>query len=313
MRRQMTTSSMRAAALVAALVLAFAAPAARAGGVTTTSTTVASTTSTTVTSTTSTVPTTTTSTTTTSSTSTSLAPTTSTSTTSISTTSVSTSTSLTTSTSTSTSSTTSTSNSTTSSTSTSSSTTSSTSTTTLPVPESCGNCLDDDGNGLTDFEDPACCGDTAPAVTTIELLRLLPGVAASRLNLSLAPLPVVAAVSPATHTVFVQLVPDDGAPAFCASVDAVHFRAKGSKASFRDTTLGVPSAAGLSSVKLRRLASGNTRLTLGGVAVAIPTPDATRIRIGVALRALTEVGAPTRCVGRTVTVVQTKQGALVFP
>jgi hypothetical protein len=193
------------------------------------------------------------------------------------------------------------------------STTSSTSTTTLPVPEICGNCLDDEGNGLVDFEDPACCGGVAPSITTIELLRLLPGVAASKLNLSLAPLPVVSALSPATHAVFVQLVPDDGESAFCASVDLVHFRAKGNKASFRDATGGVPSAMGLSSVKLRRLSSGNTRLTVSGAAAAIPTPDATRIRIGVGLRALTEVGTPTRCVGRTVTVVSTKKGSLVFP
>jgi hypothetical protein len=138
-------------------------------------------------------------------------------------------------------------------------------------------------------------------------------VAASRFSLALAPLPVIASLSPATHAVFVQLVPDDGAPAFCASVDPVHFRAKGNKASFRDTTAGVPSARGLSSMKLRRLGSGNTRLTSSGPAVAIPTPEASRVRIGAAVRALTEVGTPTRCVGRTVTVVQAKSGALVFP
>jgi Right handed beta helix region len=41
----------------------------------------------------------------------------------------------------------------------------STTSTTLP-PEICGNCLDDDGNGLIDFEDPACCSTVQPLTVT---------------------------------------------------------------------------------------------------------------------------------------------------
>jgi hypothetical protein len=37
--------------------------------------------------------------------------------------------------------------------------------TTLP-PEICGNCLDDDGNGLIDAEDPACCSTVQPLTVT---------------------------------------------------------------------------------------------------------------------------------------------------
>ena len=29
----------------------------------------------------------------------------------------------------------------------------------------CGNCLDDDGDGLTDFEDPNCCSESGPALS----------------------------------------------------------------------------------------------------------------------------------------------------
>jgi hypothetical protein len=41
----------------------------------------------------------------------------------------------------------------------------STTSTTLP-PEICGNCLDDDGNGLIDAEDPACCSTVQPLTVT---------------------------------------------------------------------------------------------------------------------------------------------------
>jgi len=36
-----------------------------------------------------------------------------------------------------------------------------TTTTTLAPPEVCDNCVDDDGDGWTDYGDPACCAQTA--------------------------------------------------------------------------------------------------------------------------------------------------------
>src|SRR5262249_50766266 len=48
-----------------------------------------------------------------------------------------------------------------------------TTTTTLPgsAREICGNCVDDDGNGLTDLEDPACCGTNAALSLKNGILR----------------------------------------------------------------------------------------------------------------------------------------------
>src|SRR5207253_4389154 len=37
--------------------------------------------------------------------------------------------------------------------------------------EMCGNCIDDDGNGLTDFEDPACSGQAGTLTLEEGLLR----------------------------------------------------------------------------------------------------------------------------------------------
>jgi hypothetical protein len=46
----------------------------------------------------------------------------------------------------------------------------STTSTTLP-PEICGNCLDDNWNGLIDFEDPACCSTVQPLTVTQATFR----------------------------------------------------------------------------------------------------------------------------------------------
>jgi hypothetical protein len=53
----------------------------------------------------------------------------------------------------------------------------------MPAPpvEICGNCVDDDGNGLTDFEDPACCPFTFESTVTSG--RLVPAEVASAVNL----------------------------------------------------------------------------------------------------------------------------------
>src|SRR5262249_19009613 len=40
--------------------------------------------------------------------------------------------------------------------------------------EICGNCIDDDGDGLTDFEDPDCCAGATQAALTIKKARLAP-------------------------------------------------------------------------------------------------------------------------------------------
>src|SRR5439155_1472575 len=54
-----------------------------------------------------------------------------------------------------------------------------------PVPpprEICGNCIDDDGNGLTDFEDPACCMQSQAFTMTVTRGLLRPRGATTRLK-----------------------------------------------------------------------------------------------------------------------------------
>src|SRR5262249_14625442 len=49
---------------------------------------------------------------------------------------------------------------------------SSTTSTTTVAPEICGNCIDDDHDGLVDLEDPACCGNAG--TMQIEHVRIVP-------------------------------------------------------------------------------------------------------------------------------------------
>ena len=41
--------------------------------------------------------------------------------------------------------------------------------------EDCGNCVDDDGDGRTDYEDPACCAQTA--AMQVKKALIVPGPA----------------------------------------------------------------------------------------------------------------------------------------
>src|SRR5262249_52290823 len=83
-------------------------------------------------------------------------------------------------------------------------TTSSTSTstsTTLP-PERCGNCVDDDGNGLIDFEDPACCSGPAAFAGTPRQGRIAPRGGQSFLRLQATLATAGFTVSPPSDEVF---------------------------------------------------------------------------------------------------------------
>src|SRR5206468_2515930 len=95
--------------------------------------------------------------------------------------------------------------------------TTSTTTTTLgtgPVPpprDICGNCIDDDRNGLTDFEDPACCMQSQAFTMTVTRGLLRPRGAATRLKLkSLLAKVGLADVNPLKQDVFVQIRPAGG-------------------------------------------------------------------------------------------------------
>jgi hypothetical protein len=176
--------------------------------------------------------------------------------------------------------------------------TTSTSTSTLPPPETCGNCLDDDGDGQADFEDADCCVGL-PEILAVDALALRSVGAFTQLTLAAFPLAGEPSLSPPTHRVFVQLAPAEGPPVFCARIDPVHFRGKRNAATFTDRTGGVPSAGGITSLRLQRQRGGPLRLKLRGDRVAFASPPAGTLRVAVALQSLVTPGQPTSCAAGT--------------
>src|SRR5204863_444349 len=131
----------------------------------------------------------------------------------------------------------------------------STTTTTLgtgPVPpprEICGNCIDDNGNGLTDFEDPACCMQSQAFTMTVTRGLLRPRGATTRLKLkSLLAKVGLADVNPLKQDVFVQIRPAGGTDVLCAKAPADKFMKMHGAFKFWDRHHRVASAKGMSDI-----------------------------------------------------------------
>src|SRR5207247_918898 len=92
-------------------------------------------------------------------------------------------------------------------------------------PEICGNCIDDDNNGLTDFEDPACCLQSSTFTMKLKEGRLHPHGATTRLALRTVLARSGLAVNPLDHHVLLQTRPEGGTDVFCAPMPAADFTA----------------------------------------------------------------------------------------
>jgi len=143
--------------------------------------------------------------------------------------------------------------------------------------EMCGNCLDDDGNGLTDFEDPACSGQAG--TLTLEEGRLRPAGDATRLDLHgvLAGL----RVNPLADDVVLQIRPENGTDVLCARIPAGSFVKHRRLFEFADPKHAVASAQGLDRVKIQVQAKGSVRLRAGGKRAQMICPDAGALQMTV--------------------------------
>jgi len=92
-----------------------------------------------------------------------------------------------------------------------------------PLPaEICGDCIDNDGNGLTDFEDPACCQQQFNMA--LALGRIKPRGATSKLRIhSQLAQSGLADVDPTKQDVFVQIRRPGSTDLLCAKVPATSF------------------------------------------------------------------------------------------
>jgi hypothetical protein len=184
-----------------------------------------------------------------------------------------------------------------------------TTTTTLPPPELCGDCVDNDSDGRTDFEDPACC--TTTAGLSLRPSRFTPrkGTATLVLKGTLAGLALRAGARP-TEDVVIQLRGADTPDFLCARVPAANQVRKGKKDSFRDRKHKVTSAQGLGLVTVKER-KGTLVLDVSGS--MLPLPPAGMLEVTVGLRDPATAEAGNRCGTATASLKAARKGVLRFP
>jgi hypothetical protein len=181
--------------------------------------------------------------------------------------------------------------------------------------ETCGNCIDDDDNGLTDYEDPVCCAGPQrfPMVLRKGAISRSAKKEQTKLKIrSVLAMSGLSDVDPTKDDVYIQLRDPAGASILCAVIPAERFRSakKGTLFKFRDRDGGLPSAAGLRSVKVRRAKDGSLKLSAKGKGVPFLLPQAGAIEITAAF-APSEGTA--RCSAARRPFRTGKRGKLVFP
>jgi hypothetical protein len=199
--------------------------------------------------------------------------------------------------------------STTSTTTTSSPSTSSS--TTLP-PERCGNCVDDDGNGLIDFEDPACCSGAAAFMGTLRQGRMAPRGGQSFLRLRATLATAGFGVTPPSDDVFLQIRQVNGPELLCALVPAGKFMKMGKGYKFWDKRT-VPSAQGIDDMFVQLSPNGHVPYRTYGRRVNFPTPPAGDLEITVGFRDPAVGDASNQCSRMTVPFRAGKNGARRYP
>ena len=147
--------------------------------------------------------------------------------------------------------------------------------------EVCGNCIDDDLDGLIDYEDPSCCSGPALDGAILKKLRLKArrrGGTAVRLRANLGP--NASRVVPARDQIVLQARTASGAPLLCAQVPGL--RAKHRVFRFRDPKHRVAAAQSLDVVRLRATKRGQLRLMARGKRTQLPMPAPGQVQVTVA-------------------------------
>jgi hypothetical protein len=181
-------------------------------------------------------------------------------------------------------------------------------------PEICGNCLDDDGNGDTDFEDAACCPQTRTFRMSVSKAKLKPRGAVSRLRLrtTLAE-SGLSQVNPQKQDVFVQIRQTGGPDLLCARLPADKFMKMRRVFSFWDKKHRVTSAKGLNDAKVMIRRDGTVRFRTLGRRAQMQTPANGPLQVTVGFHALTAGDAANQCSTETQAFRTGKQGRLVAP
>jgi hypothetical protein len=151
-----------------------------------------------------------------------------------------------------------------------------------PLPEICGNCVDDDGDGLTDFEDPACCEGPTGSLTVKPLLRIL-AKEDGRFYFQLGGLLDVETPETLSGEVAIQLSQPDIGTLLCARLPASAFGHRQKSHRFNDRKGLIASAQGIRRAMLAPLPGGGTRVRARGKLVTFqgdPHSGAAHLAVG---------------------------------
>jgi hypothetical protein len=180
---------------------------------------------------------------------------------------------------------------------------------TQPPVEICGNCIDDDGNGLVDWDDPACCAGGVSTPLDLRALRIRGRNDGPALKLvaRLAGLDLTD-LKPSTRTLYLQLTPDGAGPLVCATIEATRLHATRRRLRFTDRRGLVPEADGIDRVRIRLRRGGNVTLKAIGRGLGFATPGPGTYRVIVGVRDLAVADSEVSCLGATATLEATRDG-----
>ncbi|HJQ83519.1 MAG TPA: hypothetical protein VKA21_05550 [Candidatus Binatia bacterium] len=149
--------------------------------------------------------------------------------------------------------------------------------------EICGNCIDDDLNDLTDFEDPACCPTTTTFTMSVTRGRLKPRGGLTKLVLrSLLASRGLENVDPRQQDVFVQIRQPNGSELLCAKAPKEKFMRMHRAFKFWDKKHKVQSARGIQDIKVKaRKKKGGVRFRAFGKRVEFHTPASGALQVTV--------------------------------
>ena len=174
-------------------------------------------------------------------------------------------------------------------------------------------CSSDLGNGLTDFEDPACCPQGQTFAMSVTRGRLRPHGPTSKLVLrSLLASHGLEGVNPLKEDVFLQIRQVGGAEILCAKAPATAFRRTHKAFKFRDRKHQIASARGVQKMKVKvRRRKGGVRFRAFGRKVEMQTPARGTLQVTVGFH--DPAGGPNMCSSQLQEFRTGRKGRLLAP
>jgi hypothetical protein len=181
-------------------------------------------------------------------------------------------------------------------------------TTTLPAREICGNCMDDDGDGLMDFESPECCGNETPLGLAVQRAQIQPNKSGNS-GLRLTSKPAIRLTTPLVpRDVTLQIRATGSARGFCAVFPASELKVKKQVLFLKHPKRPPSSAQGITAFSLRLQKTGGVVIRINGNKTKLPTLAAGPLHITWAF-----AGPTLQCATSQATFRGVRGGGLRFP